>query len=148
MNFTILGEPISKMRHRKGKKGMYDPQSDDKKRMKYELSLRILTEHPKFRTELPFLCAIRISMSFYFPYPKKLSQKKINAILENREKYTHIIKPDIDNLVKFYLDVGNGILYKDDKQIICLLASKHYDLNPRVEINITTSKEKLYGYNS
>lgn len=137
MKFIFLGEPISKMRHRLGKKGMYDPQSDDKNRMKYELVIRLLRDYPKERMELPLLDHISISMSFYFPYPKKLSQKKINAISENQEKYPHISKPDLDNLIKFYLDIGNGILYKDDKQIICILASKHYDFNPRVEINLT-----------
>jgi len=140
MKFTFLGEPISKMRHRLGKKGMYDPQSDDKKRMKYELVIRLLRDYPKERTELPFLGALCVDVAFYFPYPKKLSQKKIKAIEEGLEFYDHIIKPDRDNLDKFYLDVGTGILYKDDCQIIDGRITKQYSLQPRVEITLTPIK--------
>ena len=34
---------------------------------------------------------------------------------------------DIDNLVKFVLDGVNGLVYKDDKQVVKLVAYKLYD---------------------
>ena len=36
-------------------------------------------------------------------------------------------KPDIDNLVKFVLDAANGVLFKDDSQVVRVLATKMYD---------------------
>lgn len=141
MKFIFEGEPIAKVRHRVGKKGMYDPQSEAKGYAKVDLFAQVCNKYDEFRTEMPLVCDISVSMSFYFTYPKKLSQSKIKAILENKETYPHIIKPDIDNLVKFYLDVGNGILYKDDKQIVSLHCTKSYSTISRVEMEITYSKE-------
>ena len=36
----------------------------------------------------------------------------------------HIGRPDIDNLIKFTLDAGNGVLWTDDAIIAILEASK------------------------
>ena len=44
--------------------------------------------------------------------------------------------PDLDNLIKFPLDVMNGEVWLDDKQIISILAFKHYAEVPRTEITI------------
>jgi Holliday junction resolvase RusA-like endonuclease len=32
--------------------------------------------------------------------------------------------PDIDNLIKYLLDVCNGILFKDDRQIVSIISNK------------------------
>ena len=44
---------------------------------------------------------------------------------------------DCDNLVKAVQDAGNGVLWKDDAQIISLTAAKYTSNFPRVEIEIT-----------
>ena len=41
--------------------------------------------------------------------------------------YAFVATPDIDNLVKFVLDGMNGLVYKDDKQVVKLVAYKLYD---------------------
>ena len=61
--------------------------------------------------------------------------------LSNRKRYDlvdkpHMKKPDLDNLVKFYCDISNGILYEDDAQIYSLVARKKYALEPKTEITI------------
>lgn len=45
-------------------------------------------------------------------------------------------KPDLSNLVKFYEDAGNGILYKDDCVIVELKASKVYGDEEMTEITL------------
>jgi len=43
---------------------------------------------------------------------------------------------DIDNYNKLWMDSLQGILYKDDKQVVGLLLYKHYDKeNPRITIH-------------
>jgi Holliday junction resolvase RusA-like endonuclease len=69
---------------------------------------------------------------FYFSPPKSLSTKKKISLIN----HYHRKKPDIDNLVKFYLDALKGILWEDDAQIPHLTASKFYCDQPRTEIEI------------
>lgn len=38
------------------------------------------------------------------------------------------VRGDLDNLLKSVLDAGNGVIWKDDAQIISLKASKLYQL--------------------
>lgn len=45
-------------------------------------------------------------------------------------------KPDIDNLAKSILDALNGVIYKDDSQVVVLTLQKYYDDDPRAEITI------------
>lgn len=44
---------------------------------------------------------------------------------------------DLDNVMKAILDSFNGLLYKDDGQVVIIIARRHDDkLNPRVEVEI------------
>lgn len=45
-------------------------------------------------------------------------------------------RPDLDNLAKSILDACNGVIYKDDAQIVDLITHKRYDDSPRVEVTI------------
>ncbi len=49
--------------------------------------------------------------------------------------------PDIDNLVKYYLDVMNDLVYKDDRVITDLSCRKVYSSKGSVEIKINTLRE-------
>lgn len=46
-------------------------------------------------------------------------------------------RPDIDNYIKFYLDVLNGIAYKDDSQIVKIKAVKMYSSPAKTVIELT-----------
>jgi hypothetical protein len=52
----------------------------------------------------------------------------------------HDVKPDLSNLIKFYEDCANGILFHDDKQIVELKSKKKYSLNPRTVITVMPKK--------
>lgn len=51
------------------------------------------------------------------------------------------VRPDIDNYLKAVLDAMNGIVFKDDGQIITLAASKRYHDNPGIDFWIEPVKE-------
>ena len=64
-----------------------------------------------------------------------------------KPKHPHrpIVRPDLDNYFKAVIDALNGIAYKDDSQICCLAASKHYAGYGReslIEIRITELKDE------
>ena len=75
--------------------------------------------------------ALDVSMVFAMPIPKYLERTV-------QEGDAHQKKPDIDNLIKFYLDAGNGILWLDDNCICRLSCFKCYSRNPHTEIIIRT----------
>lgn len=51
------------------------------------------------------------------------------------------VKPDFDNLIKFYSDCANSVLWSDDKIIVNGGWSKEFSENPRTEIQIMSKKE-------
>ena len=75
-----------------------------------------------------------ITMSFYLPLPKTLPNSKRNAILWGSENHTS--KRDLDNLIKFYLDCANEVLFPDDHLITKIEASKEFSNQPRTVLNI------------
>ena len=46
------------------------------------------------------------------------------------------IKPDVDNVIKLYLDALNGLAYKDDAQVVSISAYKIYDYTDSVSLII------------
>lgn len=43
-------------------------------------------------------------------------------------------RPDLDNLIKCVLDSSNGILWRDDGQVVFITASKRWGLSPSVTL--------------
>lgn len=150
MKIVIEGEPIAKKRprftHKNGYVHVYDSQDDCKKIVKFnmetQLRLAKYDDDKKIAQEALNLAAgapFDVDMTFYLPIAKSGTEVKKNTKAWNIEKPN--VKPDTDNLVKFYFDCGNNILWKDDKQIISICARKKYSYKPRVEINIMVTEK-------
>ena len=71
---------------------------------------------------------------FSFAPPVSWSKKKINEAIQG--KHQPAVKPDVSNLVKFYEDCMNGLIYIDDAQIVELSARKVYALEAGTTITI------------
>jgi Holliday junction resolvase RusA-like endonuclease len=72
------------------------------------------------------------------PIPQSYSKKRKEACLSGQEK--PIKKPDIDNLAKSILDGINGVIWKDDSQIVSLHITKVYASGTGVDVLV---KEEL-----
>lgn len=158
MIFVLSGTPIFKKRHRaclrNGKIHSYDEQSDDKVTVawKLETQLRhaIRCTNPQIAEEASKLWDadyFEVVMEFHVPVPESTAKSTRNRMFWYGEP---TVKPDIDNLVKFYLDAGNQVLWPDDKKIIDLRATKVYSENPSTIIIVTGKKhmvldEKIQG---
>jgi len=66
--------------------------------------------------------------------PESWSNKKRAAALAGEIKPTG--KPDLDNLAKLYADALNGILWKDDSQLVRMALEKRYGGVPGVHITV------------
>lgn len=121
IEITIPGIPIGKARHRHTKWGAYSPQSEVERGVIWEIKKQIGDYKP---TEKP----LRLSLDAYFPRAKSHYGTGRNSLMVKKSSPTyHTKKPDIDNIFKFYMDCMNGILYKDDAQVVAVDRSeKHW----------------------
>lgn len=103
---------------------------DTQKQIKFQYGMYLRQQH----ADEPFLVGpLHLDIKFYFHIPR--TTKKQAGDL-------HMYKPDLSNLIKLIEDVGSGILYQDDALIASIVASKHYDLNPRIEFSLFTLNQK------
>ncbi|ENY8941384.1 RusA family crossover junction endodeoxyribonuclease [Clostridioides difficile] len=129
VNFTIDGEPIGKERPRMNSitKRTYTPN----KTKDYENLIKWLYQS---KVKYHFTGYIKMTLRCYYSIAKsnskKVKEQKRNNVLRPSKK------PDIDNVVKIVADALNEIAYKDDTQIVEVIASKYYSDRPRVEIEL------------
>ena len=118
--FIVYGQPQGKARPRFTRTGRaYTP----KKTADYEDEIRLMAKAAMGITEpleTPIAAYIYISM----PVPQSYSKKRSKDCLDGFERPTK--KPDLDNVAKAFLDACNGIVYKDDSQVVSLHVTKVY----------------------
>ena len=131
-------KPISQQRHKARRAGnkifMYDPSSKDKTIFKD----RCAEYAPKY----PLEGAISVSMTFHMPRPKSHYRSgRYSHLLKHDAPKLHVSKPDIDNIVKFYLDAMTGSFWMDDASVCTIEASKIYSKDGLIEIEYWNSPE-------
>lgn len=123
MIIIIPGKPIPLRRHRHTKSGSsYNSQ-------------RALMDYVSFvaREQYPFQPRnrpLKVHFKFFMPIPKKFV-KSHTSLLENSP---HDKVPDCSNLIKFYEDSLNGVIWQDDRLIVEISAVKLYSMKVRTEI--------------
>ena len=135
MKIIIPGKPIAKKRPRFARRGKFVTTYNDQETEEG----KVLWEIRQQRPEKLFKGPISINLWFGMPIPKSTPKKRRQRL--ERGFILHTKKPDIDNLVKFYLDIMSGEVFEDDRQIVRLLAIKEYSNNPRSEIKIEAQIE-------
>lgn len=75
--------------------------------------------------------AVRLEIDFYFERPRSHANKGTKA-----PPRPSISPPDIDKLQRSVLDALSGIAYDDDRQVVEIVAAKHYGERPHARITI------------
>lgn len=78
------------------------------------------------------LGGVRLTAAFFFPRPKSLP-KKVRV---------HLRAPDLDKAVRALGDALSQIAFRDDVQVVDLIATKRYAAHgevPRVEVRVESS---------
>lgn len=125
VTYVFDGAPVPMMRPRLTKYGIWDAQSHLKKDLKMVLQLQH-SNKPLFSGPL------ELEIVFFMPIPTSWSKKKKDSFVGK----DHIIRPDLDNLIKLPLDVCNLIIFHDDCIISRICAKKVYDYEPRTELTV------------
>jgi len=77
-----------------------------------------------------FRGAVSVRLEFFFCRPKSVSEKK---------RPHHTVKPDIDKITRATLDALKGTVYNDDSQVVQLIVTKEYGLEPMVNIEVKSA---------
>ena len=148
MKITIPGTPVAQGRMRsrilKGFVITYDPNAKEKQAIREILRSKKLQQNDGFQKiredEITYNYP-RISFIFYMPIPKSIRKKDIE--LYNSGKLKHDKKPDVDNLIKLYLDCLDGIIIHGDQKVSLGSCIKLYDKEPRTVISINETRQVL-----
>jgi Holliday junction resolvase RusA-like endonuclease len=137
LQFHIDGEPVPKGRPKFTSRAGFMRTYTPRKTVDYELAVKAAAQAAMGPTDL-LETPLGVYLYMRLPIPKSHSKKRKEACLSGQEK--PIKKPDIDNLAKSILDGMNGVIWKDDAQIVSLHVTKVYASGAGVDVLI---KEEL-----
>ena len=131
ITFKVDANPVGKQRARYAKRGNHVMAYTPDKTRNYETLIKAAAIEAMGASE-PLETPINLYLYIRAPIPKSLSKKRLEACLNGLEK--PIKKPDASNVLKSVEDAMNGVVYKDDSQIINIHVTKVYSSLPGVDI--------------
>ena len=133
IEFTMRGVPVpwarARVSHEDGMTQMFTP-----KGMRGYKEAVGWAARTALRERGPFEGPVEMYLVFYLPVPKSWPLRRQDAALDGEERPA--VRPDLDNYVKTIADALNGVVYKDDGQIVVLRAEKKYGGPPCVWVRI------------
>lgn len=134
VTFIVPGIPVPKARPRFRRIGNFVSTYTAAKTKTYEDQVRdcaraAMGSSSPLETPVAVYCYISV------PIPASYSKKRFKDCLSGIEK--PIKRPDADNTFKSISDAMNGIVYKDDGQIVIIHITKVYSTDPKVEVMVT-----------
>lgn len=133
IHFQVEGDPRGKGRPRFGRFGKFTRVYTDKHTTDYEAVIKSYAAHAMGSSD-PLETAVSVFLYIRLPVPQSYSKKRTEACLSGLEKPCK--KPDIDNIAKTYLDAMNGVIFKDDTQVIDLHVKKLYSAFAGVNVMV------------
>ena len=126
---TLAGPPVAKGRPRFTRKGIaFTPA----KTRSFENLLRFEASQI-MQGKTPLESALTLTLEAFLPIPSSWSKKQQLRALGGLVHPTK--RPDCDNLLKT-IDSLNGIVWRDDKQIIHASVTKAYSDRPRIVLTV------------
>jgi Holliday junction resolvase RusA-like endonuclease len=134
ITFSVEGIPVAKGRPRFKRVGNFVQTYTPNKTATWEEIVRQAAKNAMGTTDL---LETPVTMALYFrlPMPQSWSKKRKEGALKGLEAPTK--KPDWDNLGKAVSDALNGVIFKDDSQIVSAHVRKIYSAVPGVDIYVS-----------
>ena len=135
IEFFVPGAPVGKGRPRAARRGTGVVMFTPEKTAGYE-ALVAATASNAMRAEAAplFTGPLEAALEMRIPIPASWSKAHKAAALAGTELPTS--KPDIDNVAKAILDACNGVVFRDDAQVVMLVATKAFSDEPGVRVVI------------
>lgn len=130
ISITLAGEPRGKGRPRfvRASGRTFTPPET----RSYEAALRYAAQDVMAERTL-LDGPLKVAVWAFLGIPASWSRKRSAAALAGREAPTK--KPDADNLIKT-LDALNGVVWRDDAQIVTAFIEKRWSDRPRLVVNV------------
>lgn len=133
ITFTVPGQPYGKGRPRvgsvHGRARMFTPE----KTVNYENLVAVCAQEAMAGAAL-IEGAVYVTLSIQCQIPASWSKKKQELAAAGKVYPT--TKPDIDNVEKIIYDAINGVVWKDDVQVVDVRKVKRYGPVPGVSVRI------------
>ena len=139
IEFHVPGPPVGKGRPRIGRVGAHARMFTPAKTVSYESTVALAAQQAMFNRPL-FDGAVGVTLAIDCPIPASWSQKKQADALHGRILPT--TKPDIDNVEKAIFDALNGVVWRDDVQVVRVSKAKRYGATPGVRVWVDHVAEK------
>ena len=138
ITFLVPGEPVGKGRPRIGKVGSHARMFTPAKTASYEGLIALAgTTAMDGRTLLE--CPVMVEMRIVLAIPQSMSKKRKAQAIAGELFPTK--KPDMDNVIKAIYDGLNGVVWKDDVQVVDAFVRKRYGEVPGVHVRIIPIEE-------
>lgn len=132
-SFTIEGIPVAKGRPRLTTRGGFARAYTPDKTRRFEAVVADAAGAAVGVMD-PYPGAVELEAHFTIPIPKSWTKRDKIAALDGT--IFPASKPDIDNYLKAIADGMNGVVYKDDCQIVSARLTKRYGDDPGVAITV------------
>lgn len=131
VDFCVPGQPVAKGRPKFARRGNFVSTYTPAKTASYE-NLVKMAAHEAMRGRAPSAAPIELEVCLWLQIPASWSAKKRAAAAIGKVRATK--KPDADNVLKGLKDGCNGIVWKDDAQVVTIILQKRYAESPRAEV--------------
>ena len=131
VTFKVDGVPVPKGRARYVRRGNHISTYTPEKTRTYETLIKDAARQAMGGSE-PLETPVSLYLYIRVPIPASATKKRLQAIADGSEK--PIKKPDASNILKSVEDGMNGVVYKDDSQIINIHVTKVFSSEPGVDI--------------
>jgi Holliday junction resolvase RusA-like endonuclease len=133
VTFSVPGKPVGKGRPRVGRGGGHARMFTPEKNVSSE-NLVGWTAAQAMAGRQVITGPVNVRLHIAMDIPASWSKVKQQRALEGLEHPT--TKPDMDNVIKAIFDAMNGVVWKDDVQVIGLSTSKAYGQAPGVRVEV------------
>lgn len=136
VKIVVAGEPVAQGRPRISTANGFARAYDPAKSRNWKQYARLVAQQVMEQEASVLSGPVSLSVRVYRQMPKSLSKKKHQQALDGL--ILPVTKPDLDNYVKGASDSINGIVIKDDAQIVAFHEpfGKWYSDRPRIEIEV------------
>jgi Holliday junction resolvase RusA-like endonuclease len=139
VSFLVPGEAIGKGRPRVSTIGGHARMFTPKKTANYETLIAMAAQQAMQGRELiagPVLVELKIFVAVAASWSKKKAAEALQGIVMPTKK------PDADNVLKAICDGINGIVFKDDVQVVNVSLSKRFSETPGVSVRVVPLEGK------
>ena len=144
IEFFVPGAPVGKGRPRAARRGAGVVMFTPEKTAGYEALVAAAASNAMRAEAGPlFTGPLEAVLEMRIPIPASWSKAHKAAALAGTELPTS--KPDIDNVAKAILDACNGVVFRDDAQVVMLVATKAFSDEPGVRVVIRECANAKWG---